>query len=314
MLPTQVIESYSYFSLSVAMTLYLTDEFGISDLAVRYPLQQGLYTARHPRVTCICQPVARSTCAALVSEPCQSFPQRAGFHTVIIHTAICRARLLKHFNGLMPAHAETLPISGQCTAIYTRLSLFLLDAGSVITGRLASITGCGACWRPCTVLCSADWSTGSVRTTCRCPMSDPNSAVCSVVDCQLLSALVSQRHRRPPLCKCAYHYAKPHEKPELDRMYPFPGVRTSLVVCFVLHTACRLAMAVTTSRHVLLAVLLGPETLAGALGVPVLTIGIKRFTNQARVLSPCQLSPQLMARGHLQCQQLAPRFAVHTGL
>ena len=31
----QVIESYSYFSLSVAMTLYLTDEFGISDLAVR---------------------------------------------------------------------------------------------------------------------------------------------------------------------------------------------------------------------------------------------------------------------------------------
>ena len=41
-------------------------------------------------------------------------------------------------------------------------------------------------------------------------------------------------------------------------------------------------MAVTTSRHVLLAVLLGPETLAGALGVPVLTIGIKRFTDQAR--------------------------------
>ena len=54
------------------------------------------------------------------------------------------------------------------------------------------------------------------------------------------------------------------------------------MVCFVLHTACRLAMAATTSRHVLLAVLLGPETLAGALGVPVLTIGIKRFTDQAR--------------------------------
>ena len=58
------------------------------------------------------------------------------------------------------------------------------------------------------------------------------------------------------------------------------------MVCFVLHTACRLAMAVTTSRHVLLAVLLGPETMAGALGVPVLTIGIKRFTNQARDSSP----------------------------
>ena len=68
-------------------------------------------------------------------------------------------------------------------------------------------------------------------------------------------------------------------------MRPHAGVRTSLVVCFILHTACRLAMAVTTSRHVMLAVLLGPETMAGALGVPVLTIGIKRFTTQARCWS-----------------------------
>ena len=49
----------------------------------------------------------------------------------------------------------------------------------------------------------------------------------------------------------------------------------------MLHTVCRLVMALTRSRAVLLLVLLGPETVAGSLGVPVLTIGIKRFTNQA---------------------------------
>ena len=38
-------------------------------------------------------------------------------------------------------------------------------------------------------------------------------------------------------------------------------------------------MAVTRSRTVLLLTLLGPETLSAALGVPVLTIGIKRFTS-----------------------------------
>ena len=59
------------------------------------------------------------------------------------------------------------------------------------------------------------------------------------------------------------------------------------MVCFALHTVCRLAMAVTTSRHVLLAVLLGPETLASALGVPVLTIGIKRFTDQVHIQAIC---------------------------
>ena len=91
----------------------------------------------------------------------------------------------------------------------------------------------------------------------------------------------SQNRHSCPDCRVRIHivygriliHASPH---------PVSGVRTSLVVCFVLHTACRLAMAVTTSRHVMLAVLLGPETVAGALGVPVLTIGIKRFTTQAR--------------------------------
>ena len=49
----QVIESYSYFSLSVAMTLYLTDEFGISDLSVR-ARQLACRTHRRPRQTPQC--------------------------------------------------------------------------------------------------------------------------------------------------------------------------------------------------------------------------------------------------------------------
>ena len=58
------------------------------------------------------------------------------------------------------------------------------------------------------------------------------------------------------------------------------------MLCFVLHTVCRAIMATTTSRTVLLAVLLGPEAAAGSLGVPVLTIGIKRFTTQVSASSP----------------------------
>lgn len=40
----QVIESYSYFSLSVAFTLYLSDNFGVSD----YKVNQTLSTVLHP--------------------------------------------------------------------------------------------------------------------------------------------------------------------------------------------------------------------------------------------------------------------------
>ena len=57
-------------------------------------------------------------------------------------------------------------------------------------------------------------------------------------------------------------------------------MRLSLLLCFALHSICQVTMAMTHSRTVLLLVLLGPETVAGALGVPVLTIGIKRFTDQ----------------------------------
>jgi len=61
-LHAQVIESYSYFSLSVAMTLYLTDEFGISDLAVRFspmapvltPHQRLPYPPGDPKEAILC--------------------------------------------------------------------------------------------------------------------------------------------------------------------------------------------------------------------------------------------------------------------
>lgn len=38
-------------------------------------------------------------------------------------------------------------------------------------------------------------------------------------------------------------------------------------------------MAMTSTRWVLLVSLLGPNTVAGAMGVPVMTIGVKRYTN-----------------------------------
>eukprot|EP00887_Chlorella_sp_A99_P006636 scaffold3.g6636.t1 len=75
------------------------------------------------------------------------------------------------------------------------------------------------------------------------------------------------------------------------------GVKASLIVCFLLNVTSRLVMAATSSRAVLLAALLGPNTMAGeaagaeegatggrrpcALGVPVMTIGVKRYTNDA---------------------------------
>jgi MFS family permease len=56
------------------------------------------------------------------------------------------------------------------------------------------------------------------------------------------------------------------------------GVRSSLILCFVLNVASRLVMASTTTPWLLLAMLLGPNAAAGALGVPVMTIAVKRFT------------------------------------
>ena len=50
-------------------------------------------------------------------------------------------------------------------------------------------------------------------------------------------------------------------------------------MCFALNIVSRLAMAMTSTRWVLLVSLLGPNTVAGAMGVPVMTIGVKRYTN-----------------------------------
>ncbi|PSC67761.1 MFS general substrate transporter [Micractinium conductrix] len=64
----------------------------------------------------------------------------------------------------------------------------------------------------------------------------------------------------------------------LGGMIDVLGVKGSLVTCFVLNIASRLMMAATTSSTMFLAMLLGPNAVAGALGVPVMTIGVKRFT------------------------------------
>jgi hypothetical protein len=54
------------------------------------------------------------------------------------------------------------------------------------------------------------------------------------------------------------------------------GVKRSLVVCFALGTLSRAIMAATTSATVFTISLLGPNAMAGALGVPVMTIGVFR--------------------------------------
>jgi proton-dependent oligopeptide transporter, POT family len=58
------------------------------------------------------------------------------------------------------------------------------------------------------------------------------------------------------------------------------GIKKSLVVCFVLNIGSRLVMGCTTTPWLLLLTLLGPNTVAGSLGVPVMTISVKRYTNE----------------------------------
>lgn len=65
------------------------------------------------------------------------------------------------------------------------------------------------------------------------------------------------------------------------------GVRTSLLLCFVLNISSRYVMAATASPTVFLAALLGPNTMAGALGVPVMTIGVKQVLQAPRIESCC---------------------------
>ncbi|GAB4823238.1 hypothetical protein N2152v2_010284 [Parachlorella kessleri] len=58
------------------------------------------------------------------------------------------------------------------------------------------------------------------------------------------------------------------------------GVKLSLILCFLLNIGSRFVMASTNSPWLMLVMLFGPNTIAGALGVPVMTIGVKRFTHE----------------------------------
>lgn len=58
------------------------------------------------------------------------------------------------------------------------------------------------------------------------------------------------------------------------------GVKNSLLLCFIINIASRLVMACTTFSWVFLFMLLGPNAIAGSLGVPVLTIAVKRLTSE----------------------------------
>ena len=58
------------------------------------------------------------------------------------------------------------------------------------------------------------------------------------------------------------------------------GIKPSLIICFAMAAVSRLVLATTTSASVLVMTLLGPFTIAGALGVPVLTIAVKRYTTE----------------------------------
>ncbi|KAK9797081.1 hypothetical protein WJX73_005081 [Symbiochloris irregularis] len=60
----------------------------------------------------------------------------------------------------------------------------------------------------------------------------------------------------------------------------FLGVKWSFVLCGVLNFIARLIMAATTSQSILFLAIFGPATLATALGVPVLLVGIKQLTTE----------------------------------
>ena len=59
------------------------------------------------------------------------------------------------------------------------------------------------------------------------------------------------------------------------------GVRRALFASFAAGTGAKLALALCRSRRVALFVLYGPLSAAAALGVPVLTIGVRRATHEA---------------------------------
>ncbi len=59
------------------------------------------------------------------------------------------------------------------------------------------------------------------------------------------------------------------------------GVRRALVASFCLSAAAKAVLATSANRHVALAMLYGPLPAAAALGIPVMTIGVRRATHAA---------------------------------
>lgn len=56
------------------------------------------------------------------------------------------------------------------------------------------------------------------------------------------------------------------------------GIKKSMMTCFFLNMLARGIMSTTSSRTVLITTLLSINCIAGSLGVPVMTIAVKRFT------------------------------------
>ena len=59
----------------------------------------------------------------------------------------------------------------------------------------------------------------------------------------------------------------------------YAGVRISLIICFSAELVSRLLMATTTSVHVLYFILYTVLPASASLGIPVMTIAVKRYTS-----------------------------------
>ncbi len=65
--------------------------------------------------------------------------------------------------------------------------------------------------------------------------------------------------------------------PAIDRL----GVRRALVISFSLSAASKLVLALCRTKRVALLMLYGPLPAAAALGIPVMTIAVRRATHEA---------------------------------
>lgn len=88
------------------------------------------------------------------------------------------------------------------------------------------------------------------------------------------------------------------------------GVRRALVCSFTASACAKLALALCRRKAVALAVLYGPLSASAALGVPVLTIGVRRATHEANRGAAYGLFYSLMNVAALIAGQLT---ACHAG-